>query len=155
MSHLLLFSMEHRCLGEFFFSEGVLERTMLTPAGETAIGPELARWQTEGILVADLRDRSLSDGRVATVVIQSHASTRSPEAERAMRAWALQSNFEILDVPPRLLPLWESLTQLDLDDEERYGSMFAIRHASHRHLIAWQRAIAQVQQALNEAKVAV
>mgnify|MGYP001558669387 CR=1 FL=1 len=153
MSHLLLFSIEHHCLGEFLCHEGALERSMLTPRGERMIGDRITRWQTEGILIAELRDRSLADGSVATVVVQQHVSVRASEAEAAIRAWALQENFELIDVPPRLLPMWESLTQLDLDEEERYSSMLAIRHASHRHLIAWQRAITQVQQALEEDKL--
>lgn len=155
MSHLLLFATDHQYLGEFFCAEGVLERSMLTPIGERLLGECIARWQTEGILLAELRDRSLADGGIATVVIQQRVSTRTSEAESAIRAWALQENLELMDLPSRLLPLWESLTQLDLDDGERYGSIFAIRHASHRHLLAWQRAITQVQQATEEAKMAV
>lgn len=155
MSHLLVFSVEHHYFGEFFFSEGVLERSMLSPRGERVIGEKIARWQTEGILLAELRDRTLEDGSVVTVVVQEKVSIRSPEAEAAVRAWALQENFPTIDVSPRLVPLWESLSQLDLDDEERYGSMFAIRHASHSHFMAWQRAITQVQQSLEDAKLAM
>jgi hypothetical protein len=153
MSHVLLFSTEHRCLGELFFNEGLLERSVLTPAGERLIGTQVSSWQTEGILLAELRDRTLSDGTVATVVMQERVSIRTAQAEAAVRAWSLQENLFLIDVPPRLLPLWESLSELDLDDEERYSSMVAIRHASHRHLVAWQRAIVQVQQAMEDAKL--
>lgn len=155
MNHLLVFSSEHQCLGEFFFSDGVLDRSMLTPRGERVLGAQIARWQTEGILVSELRDRALADGSIVTIVAQEHVSTRSPEAEAALRAWALHEHLETIDVPPRLLPFWEALSELDLDDEERYGSMLNIRHASHRHVIAWQKAIAQVRQSSEEARIAM
>lgn len=154
MSHLLLFSATHEYFGEFFFSEGVLERSVLTPVGERVIGNKVARWQTEGIILAELRDRTLADGTIATVLMEERVPLRSAESESAVRAWAQQENFLTLDLPPRLLPLWESLSELDLNDEERYGSIYAIRHASHRHLLAWQRAILQVIQAKEEAHAA-
>lgn len=144
MTHVLLFSEKHQQLGEFFFYEGALERSVVTPCGESLCGEEIGLWRVAGIALQKRSDRTLDQGGVTSDHLSTHVSIRSADAAEAVRIWARQHSYETIDIPPRLLPLWESLAHLDLADEERYGSFFAIRHASHRHVLAWQQAIQEV-----------
>ncbi len=144
MTHLVLFSQAHAYLGDLFFEEGVLEKTVLTPQGEASIGAEVALWSLKGIPQAFFVDRPLADKSIGVFLEETLVRSQSNDAEKTIRHWANRQGFKIIDLPPRLVLLWEGLAQLDLEDEERFQSLHSIRHASHRNMLAWQKAIQEV-----------
>ncbi|MBP7133769.1 hypothetical protein KBA73_00985 [Patescibacteria group bacterium] len=149
MTHLVLFSQAHVYLGDLFFEEGALEKTVLTPQGEGSIGEEVASWSLKGIPHALFIDRPLADKSIGIFLEETMVRSQSAEAEKSIRHWANRQGLKIIDLPPRLVLLWEGLAQLDLEDEERFQSLHAIRHASHRNMLAWQKAIQEVCKTVN------
>lgn len=125
---MLLFSSAYTFLGEIeYASQGSVDQCVLSAEGEQAYGDVIHRWRLEGV--------SAGMNRVLL---------RSPEAKWAISRWAQMAGVIIVELPERLLPYWHRLSNLDLEPEERYVSLQAMRHAPFRMLSAWDQALQQL-----------
>ena len=139
----LLFGWDYQWLGEFVFEEGIAERMTWTKEGTRRYAEVANIWQTQGIKTSILLTEQTPQGE-ARHWCEAFTLLRDREAESAFTSWANDAGNMVVALPERLLPRWEKLCSLDLEPQERYASLQALRAAPHRILEAWDKALAAV-----------
>ncbi len=143
---LFLFSSEFDLLGEFVFEQGALQRFSLSSRGRTQLETVVEHWQAQGIELIE-RVPVVQEEQANLITTRRFVTFNQPEAEAAVRCWAVEKDYLCLDVPERLLPQWEKLCLLDLQPEERFASLRALREGSHKIVEAWDTALDKTLQA--------
>lgn len=141
----LLFSWDFQLLGEFAFEEGRFQHVSLSSEGQRRLGDLISEWHTKGI---ELKERlsQTTDGETRHVMARRYIRLSAPEACAAFTCWAADEGNIALELPARLLEHWQKLCSLELEPEERFASLQALRHAPHRLVEAWEKGLDEMLQ---------
>lgn len=136
----LLFSWDFHLLGEFVFEEGRFHHGSLSSEGQRRLGDLISEWHTKGI---ELKERlsQTENGEIRHVTARRYILLSHTEAQAAFFCWAAEEGSIAIELPERLLPHWQKLCSLELEPEERFASLRALRHAPHRLVEAWEKGL--------------
>jgi hypothetical protein len=141
----LLFSWDYQLLGECLFSDGKLAQLSLSEIGHARIGGLMQQWQTEGIRMRARMDIK-NDLEEGTIFSYQFIPLTSAQAETAAYCWASDEGHILFQLPERLVSAWEKICSLDLEPEERFACLQALRHAPHRLFEAWNQVVDKMVQ---------
>lgn len=144
---MFLFDPERTLLAEVDTRDGALRHVMLTNAGEARLGAHVSRWQTRGIPVTRAIETSRPDGSRELATYFQYVQPRDGAFRSAFETWAMERGLCPVDVPDRLLMLWESLARLPLSRSERFAILLAIRLSPPETLAEWKSCLDEAEQA--------
>ncbi len=141
----LLFSWDYQLLGECLFKEGKLAQLSLSGIGHTRLDGLMQEWQTQGIRMRTQTDVK-NDQEGGTIFSYQFTPLTSSQAETATHCWASDEGHILVLLPDRLVAAWEKICSLDLEPEERFACLQALRHAPHRLFEAWNETVDRLVQ---------
>ncbi len=144
---IFLFDTERTLLAEIGLRDGALRQVVLTGAGERLLGPHVSHWQTRGIPVTHSIETVQPDGAREVATYFQYVQPRDVAFQKALEAWAMQRGYCPVEVPDRLLSLWESLARLPLSRSERFAILLAIRLSPPETLAEWKSCLDEAEQA--------
>ncbi|MCC6563644.1 hypothetical protein IT087_02020 [Candidatus Uhrbacteria bacterium] len=144
---IFLFDANRHLLAEIGLQDGALRQLVLTGAGERELEAFVSHWQTRGIPVMHSMEATKPDGSHEVATYFSYVQPREKGFGVALEKWAKERGFCPMDVPDYLLPLWECLARLPLEDSERFAMLLAIRLSPREALAEWKSALDESEMA--------
>lgn len=142
-----LFDTERNLLAEIGLRDGALRQIVLTGAGERMLEAFVTNWQTRGIPVAHSIETVRPDGSHEVATYFQYVQPRDKAFRHAFEVWAKERGYCPMDVPDRLLVLWEALARLPLESSERFAMLLAIRLSPPESLAEWKSALDEAEMA--------
>jgi hypothetical protein len=149
---MFLFNTERHLLAEIVLQDGALRQLVLTGAGERVLEAFVSNWQTRGIPVMHSIEATKSDGAHEIATYFSYVQPRDKHFGESLEAWAKERGFCPVDVPDYLLPLWECLVRLPLEDSERFAMLLAMRLSPRGALAEWKSALDETEMAWHKER---
>lgn len=149
---MFLFDAERHLLAEVGLRDGALRQLVLTGAGERLLEAQVSHWQTRGIPVMHSIEATKSDGSHEVATYLQHVQPREHGFGKALESWAMERGFCPMEVPDRVLPLWECLARLPLEDSERFAMLLAIRLSPPEALAEWKSALDESEMAWHKER---
>lgn len=144
---IFVFDTERTLLAEVDLHDGALRQIVLTAAGEKAFGAHVAHWQTRGIPVAHSIATAAPDGAQDIATYFQYVQPRDRAFRAAFETWMMERGYCPMEVPDRLLSLWESLARMPLSRSERFAILLAIRLSAPETLAEWKSCLDEAEQA--------
>lgn len=144
---IFVFDTERTLLAEADVRDGALRQLVLTAAGERAIGAHVAHWQTRGVPVMQSIETTAADGAREIATYFQYVQPRDRAFRTAFEKWAMERGFCPIEIPDRLLSLWESLARMPLSRSERFAILLAIRLSAPETLAEWKSCLDEAEQA--------
>ncbi|GEM_PF-1509025 len=143
----LLFSHEAVYLGELVTRDGALRHVVLTQAGEQVIGGYVQQWQTRGVPVFKGITKQVQDGKNEFIAYREYVNLRDATFLSAIKEWAISHQIQVHDIAEPILPLWERLLRLPLENGERFRFLIAIEKTPASRLPAWFELLKSAEEA--------
>ncbi len=144
---IFVFDAERTLLAEADVPDGALRQIVLTAAGESALGAHVAHWQTRGIPVAHSIETTSSEGAQDIATYFQYVQPRDRAFRAAFETWVMERGYCPMDVPDRLLSLWEVLARIPLSPSERFAILLAIRLSAPETLAEWKSCLDEAEHA--------
>lgn len=144
---IFVFDSERTLLAEADVRDGALRQLVLTAAGEQALGAHVAHWQTRGIPVTQSIETTTADGTREVATYFQYVQPRDKAFRAAFETWIMERGYCPMEVPDRLLSLWESLARMPLSRSERFAILLAIRLSAPETLVEWKSCLDEAEQA--------
>lgn len=144
---IFLFDAERRLLAEVGLRDGALRQLVLTGIGERLLEAQVSHWQTRGIPVMHSAEATKPDGSHEIATYFQFVQPRDAKFEEALHAWSMERGYCPMEVSDQLLPLWECLARLPLEDSERFAMLLAIRLSPPESLAEWKSALDEAEMA--------
>lgn len=149
---MFLFDAERRLLAEVGLRDGALRQLVLTGLGERLLEAQVSHWQTRGIPVMHSMEATKPDGSHEIATYFQYVQPRDAKFADALHSWSMERGYCPMDVPDRLLPLWECLARLPLEDSERFAMLLAIRLSPPESLAEWKSALDEAEMAWHKER---
>ncbi|MEK7473866.1 MAG: hypothetical protein AAB668_04055 [Patescibacteria group bacterium] len=144
---MFVFDTERTLLAEVDLQDGALRQVVLTAAGEKALGAHVSFWQTRGIPVAHSIETTSSEGAHDIATYFQYVQPRDRAFRSALEKWSMERGYCPVEVPDRLLSLWESLARMPLSRSERFAILLAIRLSPPETLVEWKSCLDEAEHA--------
>jgi hypothetical protein len=144
---IFVFDTERTLLAEVDLQDGALRQLVLTAAGEKTLGAHVSLWQTRGIPVAHTIETTTQDGAAETATYFQYVQPRDRAFRSALEKWSMERGYCPVEVPDRLLSLWESLARMPLSRSERFAILLAIRLSAPETLAEWKSCLDEAEHA--------
>lgn len=149
---MFLFDTNRHLLAEVGLQDGALRQIVLTGAGERSLEAFVSNWQTRGIPVMHSIEATKPDGAHEVATYFSYVQPRDKHFGESLLAWSKERGFCPMEVPDYLLPLWECLVRLPLEDSERFAMLLAMRLSPKGALAEWKSALDETEMAWHKER---
>ena len=149
----LIFDQKLAYLGELVTRDGILRHFILTQAGERSIGGYVLQWQTRGVPVFKGIAKRSDDGSSEFITYREYVTSRDVAFLKAVHGWITTQGLQAYDIYEPIMPMWEQLLRLPLEQAERFQFLIAMMRTPVSRLTAWQELLVTAERASQVERV--